>query len=64
MNPIFASKRGFATILAALRLYHTALETMDGLSPGGALWRIATDNGAFTPMTAAEVETMIQELQQ
>jgi hypothetical protein len=64
MTPIFASKRGFATIQAALQLYAQTIAEIGTPEEGSPLWVIATDNGNFPSMTRSEVETIIQELNQ
>lgn len=64
MSPIFASRRGFATIQAALQVYAQTLAELGTPEEGSPLWIIATDNGNFSPMTQSEVETIIEELQQ
>jgi hypothetical protein len=64
MTPIFANRRGFSTLLAALTLYAEALGEMGIPEEGSPLWQIATDNGNFPPMTQSDVLTMIEELKQ
>ena len=59
MNPAALSPREIATVLAALRYYQRDVEA-DG--PAFLFGDIATDCGAHTPMTTAEIETLAEKI--
>jgi hypothetical protein len=56
-----ADPRSLATVLAALRMYSKALRK-DDVAVYGAYAGIATDGGILKPLSADEVDDLVDEL--